>query len=193
MVRIFRFSVTGTVIQSGPTYFFSFFFFCFRAAHVTYGSSQARGWFGTAAASLHHSHSHAGSKLRLQTPTTSHGNAGSSTHWVRPRIEPTSSRILVGFIPTEPTWELPHSSVFFGSMLLQLCHLVVEANIEPPAISTSTFYHQSPSYQRKLLEEVKQLRALCQILFSDDYALAASPPALISSVPNWLVFRRLNH
>ena len=35
-----------------------FFFFCpFRATHSAYGGSQARGWIGTTAASLHHSHS----------------------------------------------------------------------------------------------------------------------------------------
>ena len=36
----------------------------------------------------------------------SSGQTGSLTHWVRPGIEPTSSRILVGFV-TEPWRELP--------------------------------------------------------------------------------------
>ena len=40
-----------------------FFFFFFRAAPLAYGSSQARGWIGTAATGLCHSHSNAGSKL----------------------------------------------------------------------------------------------------------------------------------
>ena len=43
------------------------------------------------AAGLHHSHS----------------NTGSLTHRVRPGMEPAASRILVGFVTTEPQWELP--------------------------------------------------------------------------------------
>ena len=59
---------------------------------MAYGGSQARGWIGAAAASLHHSHSGAASA----TYTTAHGNGGSLTCWARPGIEPTSSWILVG-------------------------------------------------------------------------------------------------
>ena len=50
-------------------FFLSFFFFCllsFMAAPAAYGGSQARGPIGAVAASLHHSHSNAGSKPRLQ-------------------------------------------------------------------------------------------------------------------------------
>ena len=41
-----------------------------------------------------------GVKLNLQLAayTTAHGNAGSPTHWVRPRIELASSWILVRFL-----------------------------------------------------------------------------------------------
>ena len=46
--------------------FFSFVFCPFRAAPATCGGSQAGGPIGAVAASLHHSHSHARSKLRLQ-------------------------------------------------------------------------------------------------------------------------------
>ena len=42
------------------------FFFLFRATSIAYGNSQARSWIGGATASLHHSHSNAGSKLLLQ-------------------------------------------------------------------------------------------------------------------------------
>ena len=43
-------------------------FFClFRAAPVTYGGSQTRGWIKAVAAGLRHSHSNVGSQLRLQT------------------------------------------------------------------------------------------------------------------------------
>ena len=38
--------------------------------------------------------------------TTTHGTAGSLTHWERPGIEPKSSWILVWFVTTEPHWEL---------------------------------------------------------------------------------------
>ena len=37
-----------------------FFFFFLMATPLAYGSSQARGWNGAAAAGLHHSHSNAG-------------------------------------------------------------------------------------------------------------------------------------
>ena len=44
----------------------SFFFPLLRAAHVAYGSSQARGRSGAAAASPHHSHSHTKCELSLR-------------------------------------------------------------------------------------------------------------------------------
>ena len=74
-------------------FFFFFFFFCllFRAAPMAYGGSQARSPIRATAAGLHYSH----------------GNARSLTHWVRPRIEPSSSWFLVGFVSTEPWRELP--------------------------------------------------------------------------------------
>ena len=44
-----------------------FFFFClFRVIPAAYGSSQARDWIGTVAASLHHSNINARSELHLQ-------------------------------------------------------------------------------------------------------------------------------
>ena len=47
-------------------FFFFLSFFClFRAASAAYGSCQAKGQIGAAAASLGHSHSNAGSELRL--------------------------------------------------------------------------------------------------------------------------------
>ena len=65
---------------------FFFFFGLFRASPTAYGSSQARGQIGATAFGLYQSHS----------------NTKSLTHWSGPRIEPTSSWILVGFITTEP-------------------------------------------------------------------------------------------
>ena len=47
-----------------PWTFFFFLFFCFfRATPTTYGGSQARGLIRATSASLHHSHSNAGSEL----------------------------------------------------------------------------------------------------------------------------------
>ena len=46
------------------------------------------------------------------TYTTAHGNTGSLTHSVRPGIKPPSSWILVGFVTTEPQWELLYSSIW---------------------------------------------------------------------------------
>ena len=37
---------------------------------------------------------------------TAHSNAGSLTHWAGPRVEPTSSQILVGFITAKSQREL---------------------------------------------------------------------------------------
>ena len=62
--------------------------------------SQARGQIGAIAASLLHSHSKAQIQVMSVTYTTAHGHAGYLTHWVRPRIKPTSSGILVGFAST---------------------------------------------------------------------------------------------
>ena len=76
-----------------------FFFLLFRVKSAAYESSQARGPIRAAAASLHHSHSNSGPELHLQpilqlTETP----ARSSTHWLRPEIESTSSWILVRFV-----------------------------------------------------------------------------------------------
>ena len=70
----------------------------FRATPLAYGGSQARGWIGATADSLHHSHSNAGIWAASVTYTTAQGNVRPLTHWARPGIEPTSSWILVGFI-----------------------------------------------------------------------------------------------
>ena len=55
-------------------YLINDFFFLFRAAPMAYGSSQARGRIGAAAAGLHHSHSNTRSKPHLQpTPQLTGG------------------------------------------------------------------------------------------------------------------------
>ena len=53
--------------NSPPAYEQRFFFFnLFRATPIAYGSSQARGQIRAVAASLHHSHSNAGSEPHQQ-------------------------------------------------------------------------------------------------------------------------------
>ena len=68
----------------GPSlaYLRLYIFFSFLGAPMAHRSSQARGRIRATAADLHHSYS----------------NTGSFTHWARPRIEPASSWILVGFV-----------------------------------------------------------------------------------------------
>ena len=74
---------------------FILFYLLFRVTPVAYGSSHARGWTGTVAAGLSHSHTMVGSDLS-QVCELHH--ARSLTHWVRPGIEPASLCILVGFL-----------------------------------------------------------------------------------------------
>ena len=95
----------------------------FRAVPVAYRSSQARG------SNRSYSCQPMPQQLRFQgvseTYTTAHSNAGSLTHWMRPGIEPVSSWIPVGFITTEPWWELP-SSLAFDTHFGFLPHLSTE-------------------------------------------------------------------
>ena len=100
-----RFELSLTPDLSPPP----FFFLC-MAAPVAYGSLQPSSWIGAAAAGLHHSHSNTGSKPRLETFTTAHGNAGSLTHSVGPEIELGSSWILVRFVICWATMGTPQLS-----------------------------------------------------------------------------------
>ena len=83
-----------------------FFFSC-------YGNSQARGPIGAAAASPHHNHSNARSEPRLRPQLMA---TWSLTHRARPEIKRKSLWILVGFVTSEPWWELLNiflSGLFF--------------------------------------------------------------------------------
>ena len=51
------------------------------------------------------------------TYTTAHGNAGSLTHWLRPRIKPASSQILVGFINCWTTQGIPIQYIHYFNFL----------------------------------------------------------------------------
>lgn len=83
-----------------------FFFWLFRAALVTYASSQTRGQMGSVAAGLQHSHSHAGSEPCLR-PTPCSRQCQIPDQGARLGIEPESSWTLVGFVSTAPQQELP--------------------------------------------------------------------------------------
>ena len=71
--------------------FYLFIILHFRASHVAYGSSHARGRIRAKASSLNHSPS----------------NASYLTQWAKPGIQSTSAWIPVGFISLEPQQELP--------------------------------------------------------------------------------------
>ena len=83
--------------------FIVFKFFGFLGPLLAYGSSQARGRFGAAAAGLRHSQSNTGSEPHLWlTPQL----VATLTHWARPGIASASSWILVGFVSAVPWQEL---------------------------------------------------------------------------------------
>ena len=84
-----------------------FTYYLFRATPAAYGSAQARGGIGAAAAGLHYSHSSIGIWATFVTYTSAYGNTRSLTHWERPGIEPTSSWTLVGLLTTEPQQDFP--------------------------------------------------------------------------------------
>ena len=72
----------------------------FRTAPVVYGSTQASNW----SCSCQPMPQPQQCRIRdvSVTYTRTHCNTRSLTHWAGPRIEPTSSWILVGFVTTEP-------------------------------------------------------------------------------------------
>ena len=80
---------------------------------MVFGSSQARGPIGAAAASLCNSHSNARSELSLW-PMLQFGSTRSLTHWVRPGIQPASSWILVVFLTHWATIGTPKSCWFLS-------------------------------------------------------------------------------
>ena len=54
-----------SIYPISPNKISTFFFWLFRATCMKYVSSQSKGQIGATGASLHHSHSNSGSKLRL--------------------------------------------------------------------------------------------------------------------------------
>ena len=79
-------------------YLFIYLFVYFRTMGVAYGSSQARGWIGAAAAG--HSHSHRNTRSEPQLWPTS--QVTTTPDPLKQWDQTASSWILVGFISTEP-------------------------------------------------------------------------------------------
>ena len=92
------------IIVYGP--FILFYFLLFRAVSAAYGDSQASGQIRAVAADLYHSHSIMESELHLWPAPQLMAVLAHLTQWVRPRIEPAFSCVLVRFVPAEPQWEL---------------------------------------------------------------------------------------
>ena len=76
---------------------FSFLLFFYRATPSAYGSSQARGWIGAAAAGLCHSHNNTRSELHLWPVLQLVAMPDPLTNWMKPGIEPKFSWVLVRF------------------------------------------------------------------------------------------------
>ena len=84
-----------------------FLVFClFRATLAAYGGSRPRGRIRATAASLHHSHSNRESRCvcDLHNSSQQHRIPNPLSEAV---IEPTTSWLLVGFVPATPRWALP--------------------------------------------------------------------------------------
>ena len=95
--------------RTDPIFFLLFFLFSFffQGCTTAYGGSQARGQIKTVAASLHHSHSKAGSELCLRptphlmaTPDPQPTERGQG-------LNPQPHGYYVGLLTTESQWELP--------------------------------------------------------------------------------------
>ena len=90
-------------------FFFSFFL---KTAPVAYGSSQARGSNRSYSCRPTPQPQQHWIQAESKTYTTAYGNAGSLTHWVRPWMEPISSRTLCRILNL-----LSHSGSSFAQVL----------------------------------------------------------------------------
>ena len=100
--------ICAEIVHQSMNYAY-YYYLLFRATHVAYESSQARGpmelqllAYTTATQDL----------SQVCNYTTAHSNIGSLVHWVGPGVKHASRWILVGFLtcwatvgtPTRPTW-----------------------------------------------------------------------------------------
>ena len=101
------------VVFWGLCFVFLWVFLLFRAIPAAYGSSQAMGSIGTAAASLHHSLT---ATATWDQSSVCNLHYSSQRCWIpdplsKVRIKPSTSWILVGFISAVPQRELPEPGV----------------------------------------------------------------------------------
>ena len=130
-----------------PFYLFLFFnlinqFFppLFRATPAAYGGSQARGPKGAIAADLHHSSPQFRIRAMSVTYTTTHGDAGSLTHWARAGIKPTTSWFLVGFVSAAPQRELLLIHSKFDLLHLPTPNSSPHHSLPPPPLATTGLF-----------------------------------------------------
>ena len=98
--------------------FFLFFFFLGQhLGHMEVPKLES-GWIRAEADGLRHSHSSTVFATRSATYTTACCNTGSMTHWARPGMEPTFSRILVRFISTASQLGTPDFISFTSNSIL---------------------------------------------------------------------------
>ena len=109
-------------LQSKDSFFSFFLFFCLfafsGAAPMACGGSQARGPIGAVAAKPKPEPQQCRILAASATYNTAHGNTRSSTHWVRPGIEPATSWFLVWYVNHWATTGTPSSH----RILNPLCH-----------------------------------------------------------------------
>ena len=134
---------------------FIYLFSLFRAASVAYGSSQARGGNGSRICWPIPQPQQHQSQAVSATYTTAHGNVGSLTHWAGPEIDPMSLGILVGFVSTEPQWELPESCIFHPHNVNILCNHIVQGSI----------LKQEMNINSMLLTNLQTLFTFCQLFY----------------------------
>ena len=112
-------SFGSLLLSSGNFFFFIttlfFFFYSFLGPNLRHMEiPRVMSWIGAAAASLHNSHSTAGTRATSVTYTTACSNARYLTHWARPEIEPAFSWILVGFLTHWATTGTPSLQLLFS-------------------------------------------------------------------------------
>ena len=86
-----------------------------------------------------------GTQATSATYITAHGNTGSPTHWVKPRIEPASSWILGGFVSAAPQRELLQCSLYKNFLALSTAYK--NSQSRDPTWATSSDTTRSLIYQ----------------------------------------------
>ena len=123
--KIFFIPLTFTKWEYLILFFFSFFFFWgLHPWHMEV--PRFRGQIRAVAIVAGHSHSSVRSELSLWLTLQLTATQDSLTHWERPRIQPESSWILLGFVTTEPCGNSGNISFFphFWTLFC-MCHFFI--------------------------------------------------------------------